>query len=78
MEEESDGQLAFRDTLLKWKDQWNDLSVLVYLRYTHTDQFLHYSSPHQTRCKKSVVSFLFNRAHSIITNKDDLTKKTLE
>ena len=29
----------------------------------------------QTSCKKSVVSSLFNRVNSIITNKDDLTKE---
>ena len=38
----------------------------------HTDQYLHYSSHNQTSCKESVVSSLFNRAYSIIENKDDL------
>ena len=41
----------------------------------HTDQYLHYSSHHQTSCKESVVSSLFNSAYSIITNKDYLTKE---
>ena len=41
----------------------------------HTNQYLHYSSHHQTICKKSVVSSLFNRAYSIITNKEDLNKE---
>ena len=41
----------------------------------HTDQYQHYSSHHQTCCKESVVSYLFNRAYSIITNKDDLHKE---
>ena len=41
----------------------------------HTGQYLHYSSYHQTGCKESVVSSLLNRAYSIITNKDDLTKE---
>ena len=50
-------------------------SVLVYRKPTHTDQYLHYSSRHQTSCKESVVSFLFNRAYSIITNKDNLHKE---
>ena len=39
----------------------------------HTDQYLHYSSYHQTSCKE--VSSLFNRAYSIITNKDHLHKE---
>ena len=50
-------------------------SVLVYRKPTHTDQYLHYSSHHQTSCKKSVISSLFNTAYSIITNKDDLHKE---
>ena len=47
----------------------------IYRKATHTDQYLHYSSHHQTSCKESVVSSLFNRAYSIITNKDDLHKE---
>ena len=39
-EEESNGELAFLDTLLK------RISVLVYRKPTHTDQYLHYSSHH--------------------------------
>ena len=71
MEEESNGELAFLDTLLKRNN--GEISVLVYRRPTHTDQYLHYSSQHQTSCKESVVSSLFNRGYSIITN-----HKTLE
>ena len=72
MEEESNGELAFLDTLLKRNN--GEISVLVYRKPTHTDQYLHYSSHHQTSCKESVVSSLFNRAYSII-NKDDLNKE---
>ena len=72
MEEESNGELAFLDTLLKWNN--GEISVLVYRKPTHIDQYLHYSSHHQTSYKKSVVSSLFNRAYSIIINKDDLHK----
>ena len=73
MEEESNGELAFVDTLLKWNN--GEISVLVYKKPTHTDQYLHYSSHHRTSCKESVVSSLFNRAYSIITNKDELHKE---
>ena len=73
MEEESNGELAFLDTLLKRNN--GEISVLVYRKLTHTDQYLHYSSHHQTSCKESAVSSLFNRAYSIITNKDDLHKE---
>ena len=48
---------------------------MVYRKPIHTDKYLHYSSHHQTCCKESVFSSLFNRAYSIITNKDDLHKE---
>ena len=73
MEEESNGALAFLNTLLKRNN--GEISVLVYRKSTHTDQYLNYSSHHQTSCKESVVSFLFNRTYPIITNKDDLHKE---
>ena len=73
MEKESNGELAFLDTLLRRRN--GKISVLVYRKPTHTDQYLHYISQHQTSCKENVVSSLFNRAYSIITNKDDLYKE---
>ena len=74
MEEESNGKLAFLNTLLKRNS--GEISVLVYRKPTHSDQYLHYSFHHQTFCKESVVSSLSNRAYSIITNKDDLHKES--
>ena len=73
MEEESNGELAFLDTFLKRNN--GEISVLVYRKPTHIDQYLHCSSHHQKSCKESVVSSLFNRTYSIITNKDDLHKE---
>ena len=73
MEEESNRELAFLDTLLKRNN--GEISVLVYRKPTHTNQYLHCSSHHQTSCKESVVSSLFSRAYSVITNKDDLHKE---
>ena len=48
MKEESNGELAFLDTLLKQNN--GEISVLVYRKPTHTDQYLNYSSHHQTSC----------------------------
>ena len=73
MEEESNGELAFHDTLLKRNN--GEISVLVYRKPKNTGQYLQYSSHHQTSCKESVVSPLFKKAYSIITNKDDLHKE---
>ena len=72
MEEESNGELAFLDILLKQNN--GKISVLVYRKPAHTDQYLHYSSHHETSWKESVYS-LFNRGYSIIANKDDLYKE---
>ena len=47
LEEESNGQLAFLETLLKRNNEV--ISVLVYRKDTYTDQYLHYSSHHKTR-----------------------------
>ena len=73
MKEKSNGELAFLKTLLKQENR--EIYVLVYRKPTHTEQYLHYSSHHQTSCKESVASSLFNREYSIITNKDDLEKE---
>ena len=73
MEEESNGELAFLDTLMKRNIA--KISVVAYRKSTHTGQYLHYSSRHQTSCKDSVVSYLFNGGYSIINNKNDLTKE---
>ena len=72
MEEESNGELTFLETVLK-RDN-GEISVLVYWKPRHTDQYLNYSSHHRTSCKESVFSSLFYRPYSIITNKDDLDK----
>ena len=46
MEEESDGELTFLDTLLKYNT--GKISILAYRKPKHTDQYLKYSSQHQT------------------------------
>ena len=73
MEEESNGELVFLDTSLKQNN--GEISVLIYRKSTHTDQYLHYSSHHETSCKESVLSSLFNGTYSVITNKEDLRKE---
>ena len=53
MDEESTGELAFLDTLLKQDN--GEISVLVYRKPTHRGQYLHYKSHHQASCKGKVV-----------------------
>ena len=71
--EGSNGVLVFLNTLLKRNNE--KISVLVYRKPSHADQYIYKSSHHKTSCKKSVVSSLLNRAYFIITHKDDLTKE---
>ena len=73
MDEESNGELAFLDTLLEGNS--GEISVLVYRKPIHIGQCLHYSSHYQTSCQERAVSSLFTRTCSIITNKDDLLYK---
>ena len=73
LDEESNGELVFLDTLLKRNN--GKISVLAYRQSVHFENYLHFSSHYQKSCKESVVSSLFNRAYSIITNEDDLTKE---
>ena len=44
MEEESYEELAFLETLFKRNN--GKISVLVYRKHTHIDQYLHYRSHH--------------------------------
>ena len=60
MEEENNRELALLDTLLKQNN--GEISVLVYRKPANTDQYLHYSSHHQTSCKETVILSLFNGA----------------
>ena len=73
MEKESNGGLASLDTFLKHNN--GKVSVLVYRKLKHTDQYFPYKCHHQTSCKESIVSSLFNRAYCVITNKEDLAKE---
>ena len=74
IEEESDVELPFLDTLLKRKPD-GTISILVYRKPTHTDQYLNYNSNHPVKTKDAVVSALFKRAKEIISDKGDLEKE---
>ena len=74
IEEEKDGCLAFLDTLIKRKEN-GELSVCVYRKPTHTDQYLNFHSNHIASTKDSVVSALFRRARDIISDPRELEKE---
>ena len=56
MEEESNGELAFLNTLLKRNNR--EISVLVYRKPTHTDLYLNYSSHHQNKLQRKCCFLL--------------------
>ena len=70
METEENSQLPFLDTLIqRYRD--STISVRVYRKPTHTDQYLKFTSHHLARAKKSVITSLFDRAKNIISNHSD-------
>ena len=51
------------------------ISVSVYRKLTHTDQYLNFRSHHQPSSKNSAICALFTRAERIISNTNDLKKE---
>ena len=74
MENEENSQLLFLNTLIQ-RNSDNTISVSLHETYTHTDQYLKFTSHHLARAKKSVVISLFNRAKNIISNPSDPEKE---
>ena len=60
IEEESDQQIAFLDTLVSRKD--NTIIIGVYRKATHTERYLDFSSHHDKRHKISTAEALLHRA----------------
>ena len=52
METEQNSQIPFLDTLIQ-RNSDNNISVRVYRKPTHTDQYLKFTSQHPARAKKS-------------------------
>ena len=65
MEEESEGELPFLDTLVK-RDGSKAITT-VYRKPTHTDRYIHFSSHHHPRVFNGAVMCLKNRANNICT-----------
>ena len=74
VEEESEKKLPFLDTLLRRNDD-GTISVLVYRKPTHTDQYLNFKSNHTSQSKDAVISALFRRAKDIVSDKKELERE---
>ncbi|XP_072037413.1 uncharacterized protein [Amphiura filiformis] len=66
----SDNKLAFLDCLVHVAEGLS-LSVSVYRKQTHTDQYLQFDSNHPLIQKLGVVKTLFHRAETIVTKESE-------
>ena len=69
-EEEQDSMLPFLHTLVQ-RNPDKTISVKVYRKPTHTNQYLNYTSHHSTSAKQSVITALFDRADNIVSSEKD-------
>ena len=69
-EQEQDSILPFLDTLVQ-RNPDKTISVKVYRKPTHTNQYLNYTSHHSKSAKQSVITALFDRAGSIVSSEKD-------
>ena len=69
-----DGTIPFLDTIVK-PETVGKLSITVYRKPTHKDQYLQWDSFHHLSAKYSVISTLTHRAKSVCSNPELLQKK---
>ena len=74
MKKEENSTVPFLSTLIQ-RNQDGTISVKVYRKPTHTDQYLSFTSHHSARSKQSVITALFNRAENVITNNTELKQE---
>ena len=51
------------------------ISVSVYRKPTHTDQYLYFKSNHSDNTKSAVISSLFRRTREIVSDPKELKKE---
>ena len=69
-----DGAIPFLDTIVKPEADGN-LSITVYRKSTHTDQYLQWDSHHHLSAKFSVINTLTHRAQTVCSNPELLHKE---
>ena len=75
-EEESNSSLPFLDTLVQ-RNHDKSISVKIYRKPTHTNQYLKYTSHNPTSAKQSVITALFDRADNVVSNEKTKLKKNI-
>ena len=69
-----DGSIPFLDTIVK-PEADGSLSITVYRKPTHTDQYLQWDSHHHLSAMFSVIQTLFHRASTVCSNPELLQKE---
>ena len=69
-----DGSIPFLDTIVK-PEADGSLSISVYRKPTHTDQYLQWDSHHHLSAKFSVIQTLSHRASTMCSNPELLQKE---
>ena len=69
-----DGAIPFLDTIVKPEADGN-LSITVYRKPTHMDQYLQWDSHHHLSARLSVIHTLTPRAHTVCSNPELLHKE---
>ena len=75
-EEENNSSLPFLDTLVQ-QNHDKTISVKIYRKPSHTNQYLKYTSHNPTSAKKSVITALFDRADNVVSNEKDKIDKNI-
>ena len=68
------GAIPFLDTIVKPEND-GKLSITVYRKPTHMDQYLHWDSHHHLSAKYGVISTLTHRAKTVCSNPEPLQKE---
>ena len=69
-----DGSIPFLDTIVKPEEN-GGLSITVYRKPTHTDQYLQWDSHHNLSAKFSVINTLSHRAQTVCSNPELLKQE---
>ena len=69
-----DGSILFLDTIVK-PEVDGSLSITVYRKPTHTDQYLQWDSHHNLSAKFSVINTLSHRAQTLFSNPELLKQE---
>ena len=74
VEDKEDAAIPFLDTTVKPEPD-GKLSITVYSKPTHTDQYLEWDSHHHLSAKYSVINTLTHRARTVCSNPELLQKE---